>query len=81
MNIIKYPQKECPLCESKSDKFIKDFRREEVYCGVCGCVLKDNSLPTVSMMEFYCLLNSDESDESDDDHEKIFEKKLVKDNC
>lgn len=71
MNIIKYPQNECPLCESKSDEFRKDFEREEVYCGVCGCVLIDNSLPSISLFEFLFSLYDDDSE--DDSDEKILE--------
>ncbi len=71
MNIIKYPQKECPLCESESDEFRKDFEREEVYCGVCGCVLIDNSLPSISLFEFLFSLYDDDSE--DDSDEKILE--------
>lgn len=68
MNVIKYPQKECPLCESKSDKFVKDFMREEVYCGVCGCVLIDTSIPSVSILEF--IVSLDQDNESDDSSEE-----------
>lgn len=58
MNIIKYPENECPECNSKSEFFIIDYERgEEVYCSSCGCVLIDNSFLSISQLEY--LLNKE----------------------
>lgn len=79
MNVIKYPQNVqeakdaagmCPLCESKRNKFKKDYFRNEVYCGVCGCVLIDNALPSISRI-ILSLDHDDGSDVNDDEQKNI----------
>ena len=78
MNVIKYPENTCPLCESNRNKFRKDYFRDEVYCGVCGCVLRDNSLPRISMIEFLLSLDQDDDDSDVNDDKKNILKNFIR---
>lgn len=45
MNLLENKIK-CIECKSKN--LIKDYKKQEIYCGDCGLVLIDNTLPNLN---------------------------------